>query len=56
MIASCFLAGAIIFTFILRFCLAKENHRRKYLSKSQYDREAMIEEPCDWVKIENIFM
>lgn len=55
-IASSFLIGALIFTFILRFCLAMENRRRKHLSENDYDREANLEEAYDWVKIENIFI
>ncbi len=51
-----FLAGALIMTLILRFCLMMENRRREYLSHEDYNREATIEEPCDWVNIEDIFV
>ncbi|CAF3389235.1 unnamed protein product [Rotaria socialis] len=54
-IASGFLVGALIMTLILRYCLMMENRRRQYLSDDDYNREAAIEEPCDWVNIEDIF-
>jgi hypothetical protein len=53
-IASGFLAGAIIMTLILRMCLIMENRRREYLSIDDYNREASIEEPCDWVNTKDI--
>jgi hypothetical protein len=43
------LALSLIGTFILRFCLILENHRRDNLSLEQHDREAAIKEPCDRV-------
>ncbi len=55
-IASGFLGGAIIMTLILRICLMMENRRREYLSIDDYHREASIEEPCDWVNIEDIYL
>ncbi|CAF3603156.1 unnamed protein product [Rotaria sp. Silwood1] len=54
-IAIGFLVGALIMTLILRICLMMENRRREYLSNDDYNREATIEEPCDWVNIEDIF-
>ncbi len=27
----------------------RENHRRAYLSPEEYQREATVKEPCDWV-------
>jgi hypothetical protein len=54
-IACGFLAGALIMTLILRVCLMMENRRREYLSNDDYNREATIEEPCDWVNTEDIF-
>ncbi len=55
-IASSFVASALILTLILRFCLLLENRRRKHLLQDEYNREANIEEPCDWVNIKDIFM
>jgi hypothetical protein len=55
-IASGFLASALILTLILRFCLAMENRRRQSLSQDEYNREAAIEEPCDWVTIKIVFL
>lgn len=40
---------ALISTLILRCSLMRENHRRAHLSDVEYDREASIAEPCDWV-------
>jgi hypothetical protein len=40
---------ALIVTVILRFCLKRENRRRVYLSRDDYDREAAVKEPCDRV-------
>ncbi len=37
------------FTIILRISLMLENRRRDHLSREQYDQEAAIIEPCDWV-------
>jgi hypothetical protein len=34
----------------------KENHRRDHLSQENYDREASIKEPCDWVSSYLIFL
>ncbi len=41
--------ATLIFTIILRICLMLENRRRDRLSREEYDREAAIKEPCDWV-------
>jgi len=41
-------------TLILRMCLSMENRRREYLSIDDYNREASIEEPCDWVNTKDI--
>ncbi|CAF1193017.1 unnamed protein product [Rotaria sordida] len=38
-IVSILLGCTLIVTCILRFCLAKENHRRDHLSNEDYDRE-----------------
>ena len=38
-----------IITLILRYCLIRENRRRKDLSPDQYNREAGAKEPCDRV-------
>jgi hypothetical protein len=40
---------SLIVTFILRICLKLVNDRRIHLSSEQYQREAAIIEPCDWV-------
>lgn len=55
-IATGFIAGALIMTLVLRICLMRENHRREHLSIADRNREASIEEPCDWVNIEHIYM
>ncbi len=43
------LVFSLFFTIILRINLMLENRRRHRLSTDEYDREAVIEEPCDWV-------
>jgi hypothetical protein len=40
-------------TLVLRICLMRENRRREHLSVADRNREANIEEPCDWVIIED---
>jgi hypothetical protein len=40
---------------ILRICLMRENRRRKNLSPEEYQREAAVKEPCDWVSSYLIF-
>ncbi len=55
-ITSGFLIGALILTFILRFCLVMENRRREHLSSDGREREAKLKEPCDWVNTKNVFM
>lgn len=40
---------AFIVALILRFVLKKENARREHLNDAEYEREAKIDEPCDWV-------
>ena len=46
---------SLVATFILRFCLILENRRRDNLSLEQYNREAGIKEPCDWVSLYVMF-
>ncbi len=43
------LAISVAFTIILRIALMLENCRRDHLSPEEYDHEAAIIEPCDWV-------
>ncbi len=45
------LSTSLIFTIILRICLMLENYRRDRLSSDEYDNEASIKEPCDWVSL-----
>ncbi|CAF3778538.1 unnamed protein product [Rotaria sp. Silwood1] len=45
---------ALVTTFILRYCLKRENDRRSHLSSSDYEREAAVKEPCDWVILFNV--
>ena len=40
---------SLISTFVLRICLKTENRRRDRLSQKQYDIEANVKDPCDWV-------
>ena len=40
---------SLISTIILRLCLMIENRRRDRLSTEQYNSEAAIDDPCDWV-------
>jgi hypothetical protein len=42
-------AISLVLTIILRISLMLENVRRDHLSPEEYDREAAIKEPCDWV-------
>jgi hypothetical protein len=42
-------AISLVLTIILRISLMLENDRRDHLSPKEYDREAAIKEPCDWV-------
>lgn len=53
-IASVFLAGALLMTLILRGSLMMENRRRDCLSDGDYNREASVKEPCDWVTREYV--
>ena len=53
-IATGFVAGALIMTLVLRACLMRENCRREHLSIADRNREANIEEPCDWVNTKDI--
>ncbi len=46
---------SLVTTIILRIYLMKENHRRTYLSLEEYQREAAVEESCDWVSLYLIF-
>ncbi len=39
----------VAFTIILRISLMLENRRRDRLPPEEYDQEAAIIEPCDWV-------
>ncbi len=50
------LLSSLVCTIILRICLMKENYRRDHLSQENYDREASIKEPCDWVSSYLIFL
>ncbi len=45
------LSASFIFTIILRICLMIENRRRDRLSPEEYDREASVKDPCDWVSL-----
>ena len=40
---------SLIFTIVLRVALVFENRRRDRLTKEQYEHEAAIKDPCDWV-------
>ncbi len=40
-------------TLLLRYSLIEENRRRDHLLTDEYNREAGIVEPCDWVRIES---
>jgi hypothetical protein len=42
-------AISLVLTILLRISLVLENDRRDHLSPEEYDREAAIKEPCDWV-------
>jgi hypothetical protein len=46
-------AGVLVCTLVtivvLRICLALENRRRNSLSHQEYQQEAAVKEPCDWV-------
>ena len=41
--------ASLLFTIVLRICLMVENRRRNGLSQDQYDVEAAVKDPCDWV-------
>jgi hypothetical protein len=49
------IAASLTLTIILRICLLRENNRRANLSLEEYQREAAIKEPCDWVSSYLIF-
>jgi hypothetical protein len=51
-IALSLLCIALIVTFLLRFSLIKENHRRDHLLSDEYNRETVVVEAYDWVRIE----
>lgn len=40
---------SLIFTIVLRMSLFFENRRRDRLTDKQYEDEAAVEDPCDWV-------
>ncbi|CAF4040257.1 unnamed protein product [Rotaria sp. Silwood1] len=48
-ISAVIIAITLILALILRYFLAKENHRRDNLTNDMYEIEADIEEPCDQV-------
>ena len=41
--------ASLIFTIVLRICLMRENRRRDRLTEKQFEDEAAVKDPCDWV-------